>query len=278
MAYTLVNMRAHGSNYYSNTTRSLKTIKKVIIHYTGNNGDSAKANGKWFQKANRNASANYFIDDTTVVCSVPDKYAAWSVGGGLKDQKSSYAKKGAKYYKKYTNSNTLSIEICDTVKDNKIAPSAATRANAVAFTAKKLKELGLTEKDLLRHFDINGKLCPLYFVTNEDDWNKFKKEVGNQLDKLKKGSTTSTTTVKKPSKTVSKPKIAKPTLKRGSKGTEVKYLQQDLNYVLKTKLSADGVFGGGTESVVKTFQRKYKLTTDGVYGPKSYNKMKSLIK
>ena len=273
MAYTTINMRAHGSNYYSSSKRSLKVIKKIAVHYTGNNGDTATSNCKYFQTANRQASAHYFIDDKTVACSVPDCYTAYAVGGGKKDQGSPYASKGAKYYKKYTNSNTLSIELCDPVKDNKIALSSGTRANAVTFIAKKLKELGLTENDLIRHFDVNGKLCPIYFVTNESDWNKFKKEVGAKLASLK-GTTTSTST----STTKTKPTIAQPTLKVGSSGTQVKYLQQDLNYILGTKLSVDSKFGDGTKDALKKFQTKYKLTVDGAYGPKSYEKMKSLLK
>lgn len=267
MAYTLSNMRAHSSNYYSSSKRSLKVIKKVVIHYTGNNGDSAKSNGKYFQTANRKASAHYFIDNKDVICSVPDEYAAFAVGGGLKDQKSAYAKNGAKYYKKYTNSNTLSIELCDPVKDSKVALTADTRKNAIDFIAKKLKKLGLTEKDLIRHFDINGKLCPLYFVTDEADWNKFKKEIGTKLAKLKE---------EEAKKKI--PTLAKATLKKGSKGTQVKYLQQDLNYVMNAKLTVDGDFGSGTASALKKFQEKYKLTVDGIYGPKSEAKMKSLLK
>lgn len=267
MAYTYKTMYAHASNYYSSTTRPLKNIKKVVIHWTGNNGDNALNNAKYFQSAKRNASAHYFIDDDYVICSVKDTYSAWAVGGGLKDQKSSYAKNGAKYYKKYTNSNTLSIELCDTVKDGVKGITKKTRENAVAFTAKKLKELGLDAGDLIRHFDINGKLCPIYFVTDEADWNKFKKEVATALEKLNA-----------PKVTKNIPKLATPTLKKGSKGTQVGYLQQDLNYVMKSGLKVDKVFGNSTYNALIKFQTKYKLTADGIYGPKSQAKMKSLLK
>ena len=277
MAYTQITMKCHASNYYSSSKRSLKSIKKVSIHYTGNNGDTAKANGTYFQTANRKASANYFVDNKYVVCSVPDEYTAWSVGGGLKDQGSPYASKGATYYKTYTNSNTLSIELCDPVKDNEIALTKETRENAIDFIAKKLKELGLTQNDLIRHFDVNGKLCPIYFVTDESDWNKFKKEVGERLAKLK-GTSTSSTTSTATTSTKKIPTVAKPTLSKGETGTEVKNLQKDLNYVIKSKLSVDGRFGNNTFTALKDFQKKYKLTVDGVYGPKSYNKMKSLLK
>lgn len=89
-------------------------------------------------------------------------------------------------------------------------------------------------------------------------------------------STTSTKTT-----TTSKPKkpsnIAQPMLRNGSKGTQVKYLQQDLNFILGTKLKVDGIFGGATANALKQFQKKYGLEVDGVYGKASFAQMTSLI-
>lgn len=73
------------------------------------------------------------------------------------------------------------------------------------------------------------------------------------------------------------PPVAKPTLRNGSKGMQVYYLQQDLNY-LGEKLSEDGDFGPKTAQALKNFQKKYKLSVDGIYGPKSYNMMREVLK
>jgi hypothetical protein len=53
-------------------------------------------------------------------------------------------------------------------------------------------------------------------------------------------------------------------LKVGSKGEDVKYLQQQLH------LEVDGVFGPETKAVVSAFQRKHGLDADGVVGPKTW--------
>ena len=53
-------------------------------------------------------------------------------------------------------------------------------------------------------------------------------------------------------------------LKRGSKGSHVKELQTAL------ELSADGIFGAGTESAVRRFQSENGLTADGVVGTKTW--------
>tara|TARA_R100001510_G_C7655134_1_gene214095 strand:+ start:2498 stop:3415 length:918 start_codon:yes stop_codon:yes gene_type:complete len=53
-------------------------------------------------------------------------------------------------------------------------------------------------------------------------------------------------------------------LKKGSKGLEVKQLQKALG------VSADGIFGAGTEAVVKKFQEDNGLDADGIVGSKTW--------
>ena len=79
MAYTMKEIWASITNYGAH--RALHSIRYIAIHFTSNDGDTAENNGKYFQVANRKASAHYFVDDTTVVHSVPDDRVAWSVGG-----------------------------------------------------------------------------------------------------------------------------------------------------------------------------------------------------
>jgi len=76
---------------------------------------------------------------------------------------------------------------------------------------------------------------------------------------------------------VAVPVIAKPTLKVGSKGTQVNYLQQNLNFLMNAKLETDGHFGQLTKKAVMEYQKKYNLVVDGIYGRNSYNKMRSIL-
>ena len=55
------------------------------------------------------------------------------------------------------------------------------------------------------------------------------------------------------------------TLKKGSKGDEVKILQKALN------VTADGDFGPKTKNAVKIFQKSKGLVADGVVGTKTWN-------
>jgi len=59
-------------------------------------------------------------------------------------------------------------------------------------------------------------------------------------------------------------KTALPYLRRGSKGPEVRIVQQHLG------IDADGSFGPGTEASVKAFQLAHGLSPDGVVGPNTW--------
>ena len=61
-----------------------------------------------------------------------------------------------------------------------------------------------------------------------------------------------------------------PTLRLGSKGDDVKYLQNLLNYYGYT-VTVDGIFGKKTEAAVKQFQKSRKLKVDGIVGQKTWN-------
>ena len=66
------------SNYYTYGSRA---VKFIVIHYTGNNKDTAKANATYFHNGSRGASAHLFTDDDSCYQSVALNNAAWAVGG-----------------------------------------------------------------------------------------------------------------------------------------------------------------------------------------------------
>ncbi|MVP01336.1 peptidoglycan-binding protein [Paenibacillus lutrae] len=64
-------------------------------------------------------------------------------------------------------------------------------------------------------------------------------------------------------------------LKVGDSGEQVRSMQQQLNKVGYT-LGADGIFGSGTETIVKQFQSAHGLTADGIVGPATSDKLDAL--
>ena len=180
--------------------RSTSAIKYIIIHYTANDGDHDTNNANYFKTNLVKASAHYFVDDDSITMSVPDNYTAYSVGGS---KWSDCAKTGGgKMYGKIFNSNSLSIEMCDTKKDGKHNVTDKTVKNTVDLVVSKLIKYGLKPSAVYRHFDVNGKHCPAYYMDSAK-WNAFLSKVKKAYNAAinKKSSTKKPTTTKKYSQT-----------------------------------------------------------------------------
>jgi N-acetylmuramoyl-L-alanine amidase len=172
MSYTIKEQLANSGNYGG--SRNASQIRYLVYHYTGNDGDKAANNAKYFQNNIVKASAHYFVDDTTVWRSVPDLKVAWSVGG------SKYANAdktgGGTMYGVISNTNSLSIEMCDTIRNGVYQASEATLANAAALGRTLMEKYGIPIENVYRHFDVTGKHCPSYLV-NAQKWAEFKKRL-----------------------------------------------------------------------------------------------------
>lgn len=163
--------RAKSISYGSK--RSRKDIKYIVIHYTGNSGDTASGNANYFADSNtRQAGAHFFVDKKgEVYKSINMNLTAWAVGG---DQRS--GKKGeATYYGKCTNSNSVSIELCDCNNNTNDIQKEATR-QLIQY----IRKYCPNAKTIIRHFDVNGKICPRPFVDSSLKWTKFKEYISTK--------------------------------------------------------------------------------------------------
>ncbi len=62
-----------------------------------------------------------------------------------------------------------------------------------------------------------------------------------------------------------------PTLREGSYGNYVRYLQWKLTSKLYPLGNADGIFGNNTRQAVVEFQQENGLTADGIVGPATWS-------
>lgn len=149
--------------------RPLSNIKYIVIHYTGNKGDTAQNNLDYFANGNtRQAGAHFFVDKKGKVGkSIAMNRTAWAVGG---DHRS--GRKGeAAYFGKCTNANSVSIELCDMCLKTNWEQVYATR-KLVKYIQSKCPNA----KTIIRHWDVNGKDCPAPFIgTSNEKWIEFKR-------------------------------------------------------------------------------------------------------
>ena len=65
----------------------------------------------------------------------------------------------------------------------------------------------------------------------------------------------------------------KSTLREGSVGEEVTYLQQLLNKKSRATIAVDGYFGEETKQMVQIYQRNHGLVVDGIVGPQTWSSL-----
>ena len=199
--------------------RPLSNIKYIVIHYTGNKGDTAQNNLDYFANGNtRQAGAHFFVDKKGKVGkSIAMNRTAWAVGG---DHRS--GRKGeAAYFGKCTNTNSVSIELCDMCLKTNWEQMYATR-KLVKYIQSKCPNA----KTIIRHWDVNGKDCPAPFTgSGNEKWTEFKRFItaGYKF----------TAVVTKDAALRSKPKLGAVN-KKGTvkKGTKVKIVKLNGNWGL----------------------------------------------
>lgn len=151
-------------NIFSRPDFSRQRVNKIVIHYVANPGSTAQANRDFFdsladqdpQKEGTSTSSHFVVGlEGEVIQCIPITEVA-------------YANAPCNY-------DTISIEACHPDATGKF--NDATYDSVVNLTAWLCKKLRLTSGDVERHYDINGKICPKYFVDHEDAWKQFKKDV-----------------------------------------------------------------------------------------------------
>lgn len=150
--------------------RSHDDVLYCVIHYTGNKNDTAYANARYFAETNtRKAGAHFFIDKAgNVYKSINMNRIAWSVGGFFT------SKGGAAKLKNICkNSNSVSIELCDCVDK----PVSKEQKEALKLLVVYIKKHCHNLKQITRHWDVNGKNCPSYYVKHPLKWKKLRKEL-----------------------------------------------------------------------------------------------------
>ena len=133
-------------NRFSRPQIQLKSVKKVVLHYVGNPKSSAMANRNYFENqknGGRYVSSHYIIGlEGEILRCIPESEVA--------------------YCSNSANTYSISIECCHPDATGKFTD--ATTASAAELCAYLLKKYGLSVDDLIRHYDITGKQCPLWFV------------------------------------------------------------------------------------------------------------------
>ena len=134
----------------------MKKVTDIAIHYVGNPGTTAAQNHSFFtnlaQTGETYASSHFLVGlDGEVLQNVPLNEVA--------------------YCSNQRNDDTISIECCH--PDDSGEFTSATYESLVRLTRWLMEEYGLDTSQVIRHYDVTGKLCPKAFVEHPEEWERF---------------------------------------------------------------------------------------------------------
>lgn len=143
-------------NDYSRPGTRLDAVNGVVVHYVGNPGTTARQNHSYFQNLSSTgetyASSHFLIGlEGEIIQNVPLDEVA--------------------YCSSQRNSDTISIECCH--PDSGGAFTRETYDSLVRLVRWLMEYYELDADQVIRHYDVTGKECPLYYVRHPRDWQAF---------------------------------------------------------------------------------------------------------
>ena len=146
---------------YNLTSSPNRTVKHIVIHYTATSAD-AQSNCKYFGAANRDASADFFINkDGSIYQFNKDikNYYSWHCGDG-------YGKYGI------TNAQSVGIENVSSGEDF----TSRQISSLAGLVQMLMRQLNVPASNVVRHYDASRKLCPLPYIDNAK-WKKLWQQI-----------------------------------------------------------------------------------------------------
>lgn len=142
------------------------SIKNIVVHWVANPGSSALGNRNYFNSLatshKTSASSHYIIGlNGEIIRCIPEDEVAFHSGSYSMNRKSIGIENCHPDWNGQFNSNTYNslVELCADI----------------------CRRYGLSVNNIIRHYDVTGKICPKYYVEHQDAWTQFKNDVANKL-------------------------------------------------------------------------------------------------
>ena len=143
--------------------RKLSALHHIVIHYVGNLGTTAQQNRNYFNNPDTKVSAHFIVGlDGEIIQCVP--LAERAVASNQ------------------ANADSFSIEVCHPEEDGRFTEEGY--QSLVRLCAWLCQNCGLDADALIRHYDVSGKACPVYYVNNPEEWENLKLDVAVYLSAM----------------------------------------------------------------------------------------------
>lgn len=170
-------------NEYSRPGKPLLQVNGVVWHWVANPGTSPEENRNFFENRKEGktgyGSAHYIIGiDGEILQCIPEAEMAYHVGADK------YLKAAIDMFGPYPNGTTIGIELCHPEWNGKFTEE--TKDSCAVLTTEICKRYHLRPcTNIVRHFDVTGKICPKWFVEKEDEFIALKGKVQSMMDGVK---------------------------------------------------------------------------------------------
>lgn len=156
--------QCNSDNFKSGRTSS---IQWLVMHFTANNGDTAKNNADYFaRQGGLQASAHYFVDKNEIWQSVKDEDTAWHCGTT------------GTYYNTCRNANSIGIEMVSRIgSDGKYYIEDGVVEKARELVKYLMSRYNIPTSRICRHYDVTHKSCPEPWVRNSSLFTNFIKSL-----------------------------------------------------------------------------------------------------
>ncbi len=140
----------------SRTGARLDGINNIVVHYVGNPGTTAQQNRDYYNHQDSDVCSHFVVGmDGEIIMCIP----LYERSSASNDR----------------NHDTISIEVCHPDETGKFTEESY--ASLIRLVDWLLEDFDMKANDVIRHYDVTGKECPIYYVRNPEAWEQFKNDL-----------------------------------------------------------------------------------------------------
>jgi N-acetylmuramoyl-L-alanine amidase CwlA len=171
-------------NRYTRPGQPLERLTGIVVHYTDSATKTFSRDFDWlFELLNTTFPAekhygcyHYAIDqEGSTYELIPPTEIAWHAGALTGVNRNTIKELGGE-----ANFSTLAIAFLHPDPSGK--PTEETYKSLIELISFLIEEHGIDPRNLYRHDDCATKLCPKYYVENEDEWLELKRDIYAKLN------------------------------------------------------------------------------------------------
>lgn len=150
----LINSEKEGNP--SRTGQTLEGINDIVVHYVGNPRTTAQQNRDYYNNPESDVCSHFVVGlDGEIINCVP----LYEKSASSNDR----------------NRDTISIEVCHPDVTGEFTDDSY--QSLIKLVNWLMDEFDLDKEHVIRHYEVTGKECPMYYVRNPEAWDKFKEDL-----------------------------------------------------------------------------------------------------